>query len=252
MTTLHQISLLLFASVLLTSCGHTLKSESGLYDVKLKHYGKLPVDGIWTHGKGNPYAAKKGVCIYVNPLDVSKVRDKHPEMARVMVYQMQDYVVQAIAEALRESNAANNANWRLTTNLAEADMRIDMALVHFVPQRPGLKLLSLVGKVAAPVPAVGSVLGTVAEGDICLECTMRDCRTNKLLLAFKDSNRKKARFYTEEAYQRDGNADVNLQAWARDMARLIRNSAPDLLGDKTLEDKVDEMSIGQALKLRLE
>lgn len=243
---------LLAAAMLLASCGHTLKSESGLYDVALKHYGKLPVDGIWTHGKGNPYINQKRGYIYVNPLDISQVHNQYPDMTRVMAYQMQDYVVQALVADLAELNAANNVNWQLTTDPAQADMRIDMALVHFVPQRPGLKILSAIGLATAPVPGVGTVIGRVAAGDICLECTMRDCKTNALLLAFKDSNRKMARIFTAEAYSKDGNADVNLQEWAKEIARMIRASGPDMLGNQTLQQKVKDMSFGQALKLRFE
>lgn len=240
------------AALLVVSCGHTLKSESGLYDVTLNRYHKLPVDGIWTHGKGNPYKGKKSGFIYVNPLDISRVSSQYPDMARVMAYQMQDYVVQALAATLTDLNAANNVQWKITTDPKQADMRIDMALVHFSPQRPGMKVLSLIGWVAAPVPGVGTVMGKAAAGDICIECTMRDCRTNQLLLAFKDSNRKTARIYTSEAYSKDGNADVNLQAWAKDIARIIRASGPDRLGNTTLQQKAKDMSFGQAVKLRME
>lgn len=241
------------ACFVLASCGHTLESESGLYPVELKHIRKLPVDGIWFHGKGNPYAEKREGRIFVNPLDVSRVRNQYPDMTRVMAYQMQDYVVQALAETLQELNAANNCHWELTTTPAEADMRIDMALVHFRPQRPGLHILSAVmGQAPKAIPGVSTVIGHVTEGDICIECTMRDCRTNELLLAFKDSNRKKARIYKAEAFRREGNADVNLQAWAKDIARIIRASGHDRLGDKTLQQKVNDMGLGEAIKLRFE
>lgn len=250
MTTMRHFILLLILCSLLGACRQTLQSESGLYDVTLQHSAKLPHDGFWMWGKGNPYRNKKEAGIYINPLNVSLVQEENPEMARVMQYQMQDYMVQGIAAALKDINEKNNLNWVITTNPDAADVRIDMALVHFKPQRPGLRFLSLIAQAVSPIPMSGTVLGTFSKGDICIECTMRDSRSGRLLFAFKDRNRKTARLYTHEAYTRDGNADVNLQAWAHDMARLIRFSAPDRLGDKTAQEFIDKMDLGDAIRLR--
>lgn len=238
----HKLTLIFASGLLLASCGHTLQSESGLYNVKLERTVKVPVKGFWTWGKGNPYANQKTGSIYIHPLDVSRVQKEYPDLAPIFQIQMQDYTVQAIAKSLRELNAANNTNWVITTNPAQADVCINMALVHFSAQRPGLGVAAKVGSVFAPVPGVGTVVGSVASGDICIECTMRDTKTGQLLMAFKDENRKKARIYSSAAYSRSGNADLNLKEWAQDMADIIRGTAFDRIGNGTYRDRLNERS----------
>lgn len=244
--------IVLLGAAVCSSCSQlrTLDSESGLYDVELKRSPKAMVNGAWTWGGGNPYEHAEGGAIYFAPLDISKVEKDHPDMAPLMVPQMFEYVVQETLQALKESNAANGTNWRITTQPQEATIRIDMALVHFRPQRPGLRLLSGIGGHFIKVPLVSDVVGKFAEGDICMEMTVRDGKTGKLYMACKDSNRKTARLISADAYSRSGNADVNLRYWAKRIAYLIRISSHDKLGDRTLQDVLKERSWGAVLKER--
>lgn len=239
-------------SFLLCSCSHTLRSESGLYDVELNRTYKVPVDGFWLWGKGNRYASQKGGYIYVAPLDTSAVQAKEPELAALLVHQMYEYMMLQLSSALADSNAANQTAWKLTPNPAEATVRFDMAVVHLRPQRPGLRLLSSIGGLFSPVPGVSDVAGHFAEGDICIECTARDARTGELMMAFKDSNRKKARLYTAEAYSRGGAADINMQHWAKKLGQLVRESANDRLQGHTLEEKINNRSVSGAIRARLD
>lgn len=236
------IATLAACSLVMVSCQHNLKSESGLYNVELKHNPKVLAKGVWTWGKGNPYAHQKSGKIYIYPLDVSKVRNKHPDTARVMVVQMHDYMVQALVKELKDLNSANHTQWSLTTNPAEADLCIRTAIVKFSPQKPNLKVVSTIGNTVGSVPGVSKILGIIADGNIVIEGTMRDARTGQLLLAFKDANRKTVRLYTEEAYSKTGNADANLQEWAKNISTVVRLSGFDKLGNSTLQKKAEERS----------
>lgn len=237
--------LLALVSLLCVSCAqqHTLVSESGLYDVKLNRSLKIMVNGGWTWGGGNPYLHQKTGAIYIAPMDISKVEQDEPELAPLMVPQMHQYMVDFIDKALQESNAANKANWTLTDDPAKSDIRIDTALVHFRPQRPGLRILSSIGGHFVKVPGVTGVVGKFAEGDICIELTIRDSKSGQLYMACKDSNRKTARLISAEAYKRSGNADVNLKAWAEKLGKLIRYCSPDMLGDGILREKIKNRPI---------
>ena len=241
------------AALLCCSCSmmRTLDSESGLYDVELERSSKASVDGWWAWGKGNPYAAQKEGSIYIAPMDISKVEKDDPERAPLMVQQMFEYMVQEISKSLRECNAANGTNWTVTTDPTAATLRVDVALVHFRAQRPGLRVLSGLGGHFVKVPGVSNVVGSYAEGDICIELTVRDAKNGTLYFACKDSNRKTAKLYDSEAYSRSGNADVNLRHWAERLAKLIRISAPDKLGDSTLRQKLDERSWVDVVKERV-
>ena len=238
--------------LLCCSCSavRTLDSESGLYDVKLTRNIKAQVDGGWTWGGGNPYAKLKKAFIYISPMDISKVEKDQPKMAPLMVQQMFDFMVHEVDSALREVNAANGTDWKLTDDPKQATVRVDTALVHFRPQRPFLRLLSSVGGYFVKVPGVSDVVGRFSKGDICLEMTIRDAQTGKLFMACKDSNSRNASLISSEAYKRSGNADVNLEHWAKRLAHLIRISAYDKLGNRTLQEYLDEMSWGQVLKAR--
>ena len=237
-------------AVLAVSCSmvRTLDSESGLYDVKLNRNRKAMVDGGWAWGGGNPYAAQKKGFIYIAPLDISKVEKSQPKLAPLMVPQMHDYVVKYVGEALEKSNAANGMTWMLTDDPAKASMRVDMAVVHFRPQRPGLRLLSSIGGHFVKVPGVSDVVGSFASGDICLEMTIRDAKDGKLLLACKDSNRKTARLISADAYSRTGNADANLRYWAERLAQLIQLGSGNTLNGRTLKEYFDDRSWGEVIK----
>lgn len=243
------MSALLMAGML-ASCSitRTLKSESGLYDVKLEHNRKAMVDGGWTWGGGNPYASLKKGFIYISPLDISKVEKAQPELSPLMVPQMHEYVVKNVNETLRKSNAANGTAWALTDDPTKATVRVDMAVVHFRPQRPGLRLLSSIGGHFIKVPGVSDVVGSFAKGDICLEMTIRDGQSGKLLLACKDSNRKTTKLISAEAYSRRGNADANLRFWAERLAYLIHLGSSNTMGNRTLKEYINDRSWGEVLK----
>lgn len=229
----------------------TLKSESGLYDVKLERHAKAMVDGVWTWGGGNPYNKQKQAAIYIAPLDISKVEKAQPKLAPLMVPQMHDYVVSEVSKSLKESNEANGTQWLLTGDASKAAVRVDMALVHFRPQRPGLRMLSSIGGYFVKVPGVSDVVGSFAEGDICLEMTIRDAKSEQLLMACKDSNRKTARLISADAYSRHGNADVNLRYWAHRLAYLIRLGARDKLGEGTLSEYIKNRRWSEVIKDRV-
>lgn len=247
------ILLVAAVAVLGSSCNmvRTLKSESGLYDVKLERNRKAMVDGGWTWGGGNPYAKEKAGAIYIAPLDISKVQKAQPKLAPLMVPQMHEYVVKAVNKTLSESNAANGTRWTMTDDPAKATVRVDMAVVHFRPQRPGLRVLSGIGGHFVKVPGVSDVVGSFAKGDICLEMTIRDGQSGKLLLACKDSNRKTAKLISSEAYSRHGNADANLRFWAERLAYLIHLGSSNTLGDRTLKEYINDRSWGSVIKQRI-
>lgn len=247
----HYVTLLilLLGSMLFVSCSHkTLTSESGLYNVTLNEHLKSPVDGMWTWGKGNPYLKQKSGFIYIAPLNISMVAKEHPNLAPLMRPQMHDYMVQAYANMLKDANAKNGTNWQLTFNPAQANVRIDMALVAFEPQRPKLRLVGELLGFMAPVPGIGRVVGKFSKGDITIEATIRDCKNNQLLMALKDSNRKSTRLYSAEAYTKEGNADVNLRSWARMLAHICRLAWYDELGTSTLQEKFKDYTYLEAIK----
>ena len=239
-----QVMALLVAAVVCSSCSmmRTLQSESGLYDVTLERNSKAMVDGWWAWNKGNPYATQKTGSIYIAPMDISKVVKDEPERAPLMVQQMHEYMVQEVEKSLKDGNAANGTHWTLTSDPRAATIRVDVALVHFRAQRPGLRVLSGLGGAFVKVPGVSNVVGNFAQGDIGIELTLRDAKNGTLYFACKDSNRKTAKLYSADAYSTSGNADVNLRFWAERLAKLIRAAAPDKLGDGTLKQKLDDRS----------
>lgn len=245
--------MLLLLVLLCCSCSavRTLDSESGLYDVKLTRKPKAQMDGGWTWGGGNPYTKLKKASIYIAPMDISKVEKAQPKMTQLMVQQMFDYMVREVGAALKEANAANGTEWELTQDPKKATVRVDTALVHFRPQRPFLRVLSSLGGYFVKVPGVSDVVGRFSKGDICLEMTLRDVATGKLLMACKDSNSRTASLISSEAYSRSGNADVNLEHWAKRLARLVRLGAYDQLGDRTLQQYLDDLSWGEVMKNRI-
>lgn len=234
------ILLVIIAALMCCSCSYirTLKSESGLYNVKLERSAKVSVDGWWSWGKGNPYADEPTGVIYIAPLDISKVVKRDPKRAIMIADMMNAYMAKYVQESLTESNRVNGTNWRLSATPEGATVRVDVALVHFRTQRPGLRILSGVGSFLIRVPLVSSLVGYFAKGDICIELTVRDVRTGQLYFACKDSNRKSPWLYEANAYRRTGNANENLEHWAKRMAAMVRGSAPDKRQSATLRESV--------------
>lgn len=252
MVTRNAVFLMLLTCVWLVGCRHTLHSESGLFDVTLEKNPRIAVDAIWMWGGGNPYARVRRGRIYISPLVVQGVKNKTNQ--RYLDYlqkQMNEDMTRSINAALKEANAHNHAYWKLTSDSAAADIRIDAALVRFRPQNPGVRVVSMVATLFAPVPGMSRITTFSGAGDIAIEVTIRDCRDNKLLLAFRDSNRKQIRLFHAEAYARHGNAQVNLREWAETMGRLIRVCAFDRLGYDSLKDKLRHRPMRDVLRSRM-
>lgn len=244
--------LFLLTCLLLVSCQHALQSESGLFDVALEKNPRIAVDGIWMWGGGNPYADVHSGRIYIAPLNVERVLNKVNQ--RYLPYlqkQMNEDMTRSIGAALEEANETNNASWSLTDKPELADIRIDTALVRFKPQKPGVRVVSMVATLFAPVPGMSRITTFSGAGDIAIEVAIRDCRDNKLLLAFRDSNRRQIRLFHAEAYARSGNAQVNLREWAEGMGHLIRVCAFDRLGYDSLKDKLRHRPMRDVLRSRM-
>lgn len=243
--------ILAFCALLPAGCGHSLESESGLYDVSLRESIKLPVDGVWSWRKGNPYIHQKKGFIYIATLDISLVKESEPELAPLMITQMHDLMIREFEQILKEINLKNESHWQLTEDPNQAHIRIDMSLVHLRPQKPLLRLAGEVVSYLVPLPGISRVVGRFAKGCICIEATIRDNKTGELLMAFKDTNRKPTRLYSKDAYKRRGNADANLRTWAKMLAKFCRMAAPDQMGDATLRQKFEDYSYAQSLRDKL-
>ncbi len=227
-----------------------LRSESSLYDVPLEHNSKVLLDGVWFSGTGNPCVNRQKVNFYVAPLNVTLVKDKYPDFPPVMVEQMDTIMTEALTKACDEANTANKTQWKVTHNEAEADISIELAVVSLRKQKPGLHIVAEVLGYVAPT-GVGDAIGLIAEGDITLEGAIRDHRTGELLMAFKDSNRAKLRFYQKDAFLREGNVDANLRIWAEKLARVCRASAHDIMGSDNLKHMIEQRSRTDVIKTRL-
>lgn len=241
---------LMACSILLASCGHTLESESGLYNVKLESSYKIPLQGFWFSGNGAHYTQQKTGSIYVAPLDVSVVRRTDPEAAAEMQQRMREFVLESLGESLTELNQANHANWTLTNNPAAADLKVDMAIVHYSRQRPGVRILTNVISNWSPVPMTSTLASPLYRGDVCMELTIHDNRTGALLMAVKDENPGAPRYFRSEAYSGVGNGTAALRIWAAKLARLIRECAYDRSEGKNIRQRVEEMNLLDAATLR--
>ncbi len=239
--------LILLSALLLTQCSSSLKSESGLYDVTLKHSYKDPVDGTWLWDGAHPYANTKNVRLYLAPLDVSLIAQKHPKLAPLLVEQFQQRVFEQFSYFLKKHNKHDSLNWQLTTDPRGAQMRINFALVKFTPQYPALRTLVTAASLFSPVPGVGTVAAYFTEGSIAVEATIRDTKTQQLYLAFKDSNRKTAYLYTKEAYMSTGQANTNFKHWASKMATLMSRCQSDGLCYTHYKDDIKKKSWLRAL-----
>ncbi len=238
--------------LLLCSCmSRQLHSESGLYNVPLEHSYKVPVDGYWTWNRHNPYTHQASGSLYIAPLNVSAVQEDYPELAPLIVEQMDGLLKEKMTLALNEANKANNTNWVLTRDAAKADIRIELAVVSLRTQKPLLHILS--GIIGPFTPAgVSHAVDFVSKGDITLEGAIRSARDGQLMFAFKDSNRAHLRFYHKDTYRRTGHVDANLRRWARMLARLCREGAYDRMGDHTLQERLEQRSFSDAVKSHLD
>lgn len=242
---------LMACSILLASCGHTLESESGLYNVKLESSYKIPLQGFWFSGNGAHFSQQKTGAIYVAPLNVAVVSQKDPEAAAEMQKKMHEFVLDSLGESLRELNQANHANWTLTNNPAAADLKVDMAIVHYSRQRPVLRILTDVISNWSPVPMTSTLASPLYRGDVCMELTIRNNRTGALLMAVKDENPGSPRYFRAEAYSNIGNGSTALRIWAAKLARIIRECAYDRSEGKNIRQRVEEMNLLDAATLRV-
>ncbi len=242
---------LMACSILLASCGHTLESESGLYNVTLESSYKIPLHGFWFSGNGAHYTQQKTGSIYVAPLDVSVVRRTDPEAAAEMQLRMREFVLESLGESLGELNQANHANWTLTNNPAAADLKVDMAIVHYSRQRPGVRILTNVISNWSPIPMTSTLASPLYRGDVCMELTIRNNRTGALLMAVKDENPGAPRYFRSEAYSNIGNGTAALRIWAAKLARIIRECAYDRSEGKNIRQRVEEMDLLDAATLRV-
>ncbi len=213
--------------LLLSACSSTLKSESGLYDVKLESSYKDPVDGSWVWDGTHPYAYSKNVRVYLAPLDVSLIQKEHPELAPLLAKQFEERIFEQFSKFLDEHNLKDGIGWKLTKDPKGAQMRINFAVVKFSPQYPALRTLATLGSLFSPIPGTGTVAAYFVEGSIGVEATIRDTKTNQLYLAFKDSNRQPAYIYTADAYSTLGQANANFKHWSAKMASLMSQCQTD-------------------------
>ncbi len=241
---------IILCCILLSSCSlmeQRLQSESGLYEVPLTHSYKVPVDGFWSWGKGNPCAHQASGTLFIAPVDVSAVQEDYPELAPRIVEMMHKLMTDHMGKMLTEANSANHTRWELTPDAARADLRIDLAVVSLRSQKPGLHIAAKVLSHFTPT-GVSDAIDIISKGDVTMEGTIRDNRSGQILFAFKDSNRATLRFYHKDTYRRTGHVDANLRRWAKKLATLCRECAYDRIGEHTLQEKLENRSLREVIK----
>lgn len=235
---------------LLSSCGHTLQSESGLYNVQLESSYKLPVKGVWFSGKATKYNHRSKGRIYVAPLDVSAIAQQDPEAADEMKKMMGSYVNEFLGKCFTEIRNANHTDWDITDSASSADLRVDIAVVHFKRQKPFLRIFTEIASNWSPVPMTSSLASPLSKGDICIEMTIRDTRTNELIMALKDSNPGKPRYFQSDAYKSYGNGIAGMRLWALKLAIIIREAAADRSQGRPMKQRLEEMNLFDVVKHR--
>ncbi|MFI3242865.1 MAG: DUF3313 family protein [Akkermansia sp.] len=251
----NKILTLLFAAAAVlsvSSCQRNLNSESGLYAVPLTHTYKADVDGFWISDKPNPYAKQRSGFIYMPKLQVDKMAEDHPNMAKLLQKQMHEHMVKEMSASLAKMNQESKLNWQITNSPSNADITIELAVVKFKPQSPVVKVLNAIGGWFINVPGVSNVVGKFSQGSICVEGVFKDARTGKPMAAFKDSNRKTVRLYHKNAYEQLGQADENMKLWAKRIAHVIYATHFDASGRVTLSDQIKDRSIGDVIKNKSE
>lgn len=234
----------------LSSCGPSLRSESGLYNVKLERSIKADVDGFWISSQPNPYAKQRSGLIYIAPLDIRVVRAKFPDMAGPLATQMHGHMIDKMASSIAKMNKESHLSWNITSDRSKADISIELAVVKFSPQNSHLKVLNAVGGWFIPVPGVSTAIGSFAAGNIVVEGVFRDARRGTVMAAFKDSNRATTRLYDKNAYKDLGHADKNMQHWAERIANVIYVTHFDESGRVTLRDDIKNRSVSDVIKLK--
>lgn len=238
--------ILLFLCTLLCQCTN-LQSESGLYDVRLEKNVKLDVAGSWFTDTPPPSRQKGHGSLYIAPLDIHLVYKDEPELSPVLQQKMGAYMQEGIAAALRDSHSS----WGIVSSPEKATVRIDLAIVHFRPQRPLLNLAGHITGHFVPVPFVGDAAETIAGGDIVIEGSIRDVETGRLLAAFKDNNRKKGKIYNGTMFTKLGPAEASLKSWAYSMSRLVIAGKHAAETGKTVKQLIEEENYGHALLRKL-
>lgn len=238
--------LLILLSTLVCQCT-TLQSESGLYDVSLERNIKLDVKGSWFTDTPDPNIQQQEGSLYIAPLDIRLVHEEEPELSTILQQKMGEYLQESISTTLQETQS----NWNIVAIPETATLRIDLAIVHFRPQKP---LLNLTGQIAghfSPVPFIGDAVETIAGGDIVMEGTIRDVKTGELLVAFKDSNRKKGRLYDGSMFTKLGPAEASLKSWAYSLSQLIMAGKYAAETGKTVKELIKDESLGHAFFRKL-
>lgn len=238
--------ILLLLSALLCQCT-SLQSESGLYDVRLERNVKLDVQGSWFTDTPSTETRQEQGSLYLAPLDIQRVCEDEPELSPILQQKMGEYMQEGIAAALQEAQSA----WTIAPAAENATLRIDLAIVHFRPQKPLLNLAGHITSNFIPVPFVGNATDAIAGGDIVLEGTIREVKTGKLLFAFKDSNRKKGKLYNGTMFTKLGPAEASLKSWAYSMSQLIMAEKYAAETDTTVKELIKEEGYGHALMRQL-
>lgn len=247
---LRSIASLVFCGLVLTGCAWQQQHTDVLSHVPLQRSLKVAVDGYYIAPNAGKNSIPPKGAVYVAPMDVSRVESDADACLPAMVELMQSCLTEEVGAALRD--VCPNGGWTLTDDPQKATLIYRTALVRFRPQAPLLR--GVVGVVSkfVDIPLVSRAVKTYAQGDICIEGSVRVRESDFLLMAFKDSNRETTSFYQAAAYRPTGNAEVNLRIWAKKMARFIY--AEELMSRRgcSFEELLHERTVGETLKAYME
>lgn len=240
------ILIFLLLSALLCQCT-SLRSESGLYDVPLERNMKLDVKGSWFTDTPSTDTRQKQGTLYIAPLDIRLIQEDEPELSPILQQKMGEYMQEGVSSALQETQST----WSVATTPEKATIRIDLAIVHFRPQRPVMNLAGHITGYFVPVPFVGDATQAIAGGNIVLEGTIREVKSGRLLAAFKDSNRKNGKLYNGSMFTKLGPAEASLKSWAYSLSQLIIAGKHAAETGTTVKELIEDERYGHALLRRI-
>lgn len=217
--------LLLAAELLLNSCAPDLQPASTLITHELVRDEMGDFDGVWRAPPTRKYMRMKRGSMYFSPLDTSLIRSKYPQEAAHLQTQMHDQIVSYIGKALEENNEKFKTHWRLADTPEDATLIIEMKIVKLEPTKGIVNLLGFVGSFFSPVPGTSTVLSQFTKGSIGIEGRVIDAATRRSLFEFKDTNKDETLLFSFNDYGQFGHSEENMEAWAENLAELIRRGA---------------------------
>lgn len=181
-------------------------------------------EGVWYNPKEQTIWSSPKLKVYVAPVNINYIKTKFPEEAPALAEQFRTELEKDIRKVLAEKSrqTGGKVDWQLVSRPTQGCLTLNIAMVKLKATDVGGNIMSDIVSLVSPLPGTSLILGSYMSGDVGIEGSLVDTRTNSSVIEFKAYNTDPITLFSVKEFERFAFDKRNLQLFANGISSIFK------------------------------